>query len=172
VDPLKEEAGMEVVGGGPSAYSEEQKPMGSYIVLSGAFAVLIGGMLIPAARSNRLPAGFSAGDVLLLGTATHKLSRVLTRAKVTSWLRAPFTAHEGPAHVNEINDSARGAGLRRAVGELVACPLCMDAWVAAFLLGGFIYRPRVTRTAASLLAVTAISDVLHLGYAPALKSAG
>ncbi len=44
-----------------------------------------------------LPERVSPGDILLLGVATHKLSRLLAKDWVTSFYRAPFTEYQGSA---------------------------------------------------------------------------
>lgn len=113
----------------------ESKLLDSYAVISGFFAAAMSGLLVHAARSGRLPRSVSPGDLLLLGTATYKLSRIVSRTKVTRWLRAPFTPFDEAAHLNEVNESPCGGGLQRAVGELLGCPLCLDAWVGALMLG-------------------------------------
>lgn len=49
--------------------------------------------LVLAARAagRPLPERLSAQDVVLAGVATHKLSRLIAKDNVTSFLRAPFT---------------------------------------------------------------------------------
>lgn len=44
-----------------------------------------------AGRRGRLPEGYRAGDLVLLGVATFKLSRLISKDRVTAFLRAPFT---------------------------------------------------------------------------------
>ena len=56
---------------------------------------------------------------MLLGVATHKLSRLIATDTATSPLRAPFTRYEGGAGVNEVSETPRGEGPRRAFGELI-----------------------------------------------------
>jgi hypothetical protein len=58
----------------------------------------------------------------------------------------------------------RGKGARKAVGELITCPFCIDMWVATGLMAGFIYLPRATRLAIDTLAVLAGADLLQFGY--------
>lgn len=102
---------------------------------------------------------------MLLGIATHKLSRTITRDWVTSVLRAPFTRLEGQAELpKEVSESARGRGLRRAIGELLTCPFCTGQWVAALLAYGLVLKPPVARLIASVFTVISISDFLHAAW--------
>jgi hypothetical protein len=110
--------------------------------------------------------------MLLLGIATHKLSRLLTKDMVTSPLRAPFTVFEGSAGDGEVQEGARGSGLQHALGELVTCPFCFGQWVLAGLAFGLVTRPRQTRFVASLCASLTLADFLQTAYGFAKKQAG
>ena len=92
--------------------------------------------------------------------ATHKLSRLITKDPVTSPLRAPFTVYQGQEGPAELEEEVRGQGARKAVGELITCPFCIDMWVATGLMAGFIYLPRATRLAIDTLAVLAGADLV------------
>lgn len=106
-------------------------------------------------------------DVLLLGLATQKASRVITRAKVTQPLRAPFTEVEGSAGAGEIEARPRGRGLRRGIGQLLTCPFCIGMWVASGFVYGFAFNPRMTRMVASVFAVSSVADFAQHGYVKA-----
>ncbi|MDQ3700246.1 MAG: DUF1360 domain-containing protein [Chloroflexota bacterium] len=80
-------------------------------------------------------------------------------------LRAPFTRREGEAELpKEVNESARGRGLRRAIGELLTCPFCTGQRVAALLAYGLVLKPPVVRLIASVFTVISISDFLHAAW--------
>ena len=148
-------------------YAEEDKPLVAYTGIAAVFLGSFGPWLVWAARSGRLPRRPALRDVVVLGVATHKLARLIARDTVTSPLRAPFVRYEGPGTANELDESPRGAGARRAVGELVFCPPCVGTWVAAGLLVGYVHAPRPTRLVASGLAAMTISDFLHRGFVAA-----
>ena len=150
-------------------YSEENTPLGAYAVLAGVFGAGFASVLARAAKAGRLPDRVDWSDVVLLGVAMHKVSRITARARVTAFLRAPFTRYEGPAHINEVNEQPRGEGLRRSVGELLACPLCLAAWVGGALFSGYLVAPRATRVVGALFTSLTIADALHLAYARALQ---
>ncbi|WP_309111593.1 DUF1360 domain-containing protein [Saccharothrix sp.] len=141
------------------------RPLGGYLVSLAAYAALAGGAVVLGRRRGvRLPDRVRVADVVLLAVATHKASRLLTKASVTAVLRAPFTRYESPAGEGEVNESVRGEGVRHAVGELVTCPFCAGVWVAGFLTAGHVLAPRATGLAVTALTAVAASDWLHLGY--------
>jgi hypothetical protein len=106
---------------------------------------------------------------MLMGVATHKLSRLISKDRVTSPLRAPFTEYEEPTSASEVNEKLRGTGLQRALGDLISCPFCMGPWVATALAYGFRKRPRVTRFVSGIFTVVAMSDFLHYAFAAVQK---
>ncbi|HEX6205027.1 MAG TPA: DUF1360 domain-containing protein [Solirubrobacterales bacterium] len=144
---------------------EKQPPFGPYLAFMSIFASLVGAALALARRSDReLPAKVDPGQLLLVGTASHKLSRLIAKDKVTSPLRAPFTELEGKGGPAELEETSRGTGLRKAIGELLICPFCLDLWVVAAFSVGLLFAPRVTRFIASLFAALTISDFFQIAY--------
>ena len=103
-------------------------------------------------------------DVALLGVATYKLSRLVAKEKVTSFLRAPFTEFQESSGHGEVEEKPQGHGLRLAVGELLVCPYCLGLWVAGGFAAGMVVAPRSTRLVASVFATKAVSDFLQLAY--------
>jgi hypothetical protein len=133
-------------------------------VLSGTFGVGLIASLIALERSGRLPERLETRDLLLAGIATHKLSRVITKDKVTSFLRAPFTRFQEPAGHGEVEEEPRGSGLQRAVGELLSCPYCVSQWLGAGFILGLSTAPRTTRVVAGIFTAETISDFLQVAY--------
>lgn len=152
-------------------YSDEDQLLGAHAVQVMTWATVIGGLLTYAANSGRLEDRMSAADVALLGMTTHKIARIVTRGGVTNFLRAPFTEYEGQANLNEVNQKPRGEGLRRAMGELMACPLCIGAWISGGLVCGLAFAPQFTRAIEVTFAGLTISDLLHVVYAKAIEQA-
>jgi hypothetical protein len=145
-----------------AGYAREQAPFGSYLTLVGLFNALFAGFLLLVKYARRsLPEQIHAGDIALLGIATYKLSRLITKDKVTSFLRAPFSEFEEDTSSSEVNEKPRGTGMQYALGELLTCPFCMGQWVAAFFAYGLVVAPRVTRLVGSLFAIHMISDLLQ-----------
>jgi len=101
----------------------------------------------------------------LLGLATHRLSRLISRSKVATPIRAPFSRFESYAGPAEVNDEPTGVGWRRSVGELLTCPFCLDVWTASALVFGRVLLPRATQIAINTMASVAVADLLQFGYA-------
>ena len=153
----------------------KRRPLSGYLRSMLAYTAMSAGLAgAVRVRGRPLPERYSAGDVLLLAVATHKLSRLLTKEAVTSPLRAPFVRYAGPAGNAELNEHVRsdGSPTRHAVGELVSCPFCMAVWVATGLGGALVVAPRPTRLAVTILTAVAGSDFLQLAYAAAQRAAG
>ena len=146
------------------AAPRKRPPFGSYALFAGVFNGAFGAALAAAGRSGRLPERVEAGDVVLIGVASHKLSRVITKDKITSFLRAPFTEFQAPGGPGEVEERPRGSGARRAVGELLICPYCLGLWLSGGMHVGLIYAPRLTRTVASTFTALTIADFLQIAY--------
>jgi hypothetical protein len=157
---------VETDGGAYSGYapSPERPPLGSYAAASALFNAAFAGALAAAARTGRLPERVDAGDVLMIGVASHKLSRVVTKDKIMAFARAPFTAYQAPGGPGEVEEHPRGRGPRRVIGELLVCPYCLSVWTSAGLHLGLIYAPRGTRVVASTFSALALADFLHIAY--------
>ncbi len=139
--------------------------MRGYATLATTFVAGAGVFALTAWRRGlRLPDTVPAWDVALLGTATFKASRLLTKDKVTSFLRAPFTRREREGEGSEVMDAPRGTGLRRAVGDLVSCPFCTSTWVAGGLVGTYAVAPRAARLVCAGLSAVVVSDWLQYAW--------
>lgn len=148
----------------------EELPIEGYAAMIAAFTASLA-LIIGAARaSGRLPKRLPLRDVLLLGVATHELSRTITRARVTIPLRVPFTHYEGSDGAGQVREEPRGRGLRRAIGSLLTCQFCTGPWVALGLGAALLYFPRGTRFASAIFGMAAVSDFLHQGYAAARQA--
>jgi hypothetical protein len=149
---------------------DEQKPLGSYGALSAVFGAAFVGALTAAHRAGRpLPKEIGVTDVVLTGIATHKLSRLIAKDKVTSFVRAPFTRYQEPTGYGEIAEAARGEGMRYVVGELLICPYCLAQWIAGAFTVGHVAAPRLTRLLVSMWSAHAIADAAQLAYSAAEK---
>jgi hypothetical protein len=144
---------------------QQERPLGGYAALMTTFGLAVAGFSSWIKASGReLPERPSAGDLALVTVATHKASRLVAKDRVTSTIRAPFTEFENDAGPGEVDEKARGRGLRRAIGELAICPYCLGPWIASAFAAGLIVAPRPTRWAAGVLTVVFGSDVLQIVY--------
>jgi len=146
------------------AAPQERPPFRTYATMATAFNAAFSGGLLAARRSGRLPERIETRDMLLIGIASHKLSRVLTKDKITTFLRAPFTEYQGRGGPAEVEERTRDGEVRGAIGELLVCPYCMGLWSSGAFHLGLLFAPRVTRVVASTLTALTLSDFLQIGY--------
>jgi hypothetical protein len=147
------------------AAPQKRPPLAPYAAAMAIFNGLFAAGLVAARRSGRqLPEKVGVGDIALVGVASHKLSRLISKDKVTSPLRAPFTELEGKGGPGELEEGARGGPVRKAIGELLICPYCIGLWVVAAFSFGLLFAPRVTRFVASVFSALTVSDFFQVAY--------
>ncbi|MGX1313694.1 hypothetical protein RKD24_003813 [Streptomyces calvus] len=143
----------------------EERPLRGYLTAMAAFGVYTASWAtVVKMRGRPLPDRPVPWDVALTAVATFRLSRLVSKASVTSPLRAPFTTFQGPQGPAELHEEARSGGGKDTVGELVTCPFCMSVWVVSTLTAGQLLWPRATRTAMGALTALAGADALQLAY--------
>ncbi|GAB2878507.1 DUF1360 domain-containing protein [Streptomyces deserti] len=149
-----------------SQYDDQgEVPLKGYALLTGTFTAGIALFAVTARRRGlQLPERVPPWDLALLGTATFKGSRLLSRDKVTSFLRAPFTRRAEDAEGSEVSDTSRGGEARRAVGDLVTCPFCTSAWVAGALTVTYACAPRAARLLCAGLSAVTVADWLQYAW--------
>lgn len=140
----------------------EPIPLSGYVASMAVFTAGMGLALVWMTR--RRPSLPSLRDVGLLGAATHKLSRILSKDFVTAPVRAPFARRAGSEGAGEVHDEARGGGLRGAVGQLLTCPYCLGPWIATGLGTSLTKWPLQAGFVARVLTAVTVSDFLHLAY--------
>jgi hypothetical protein len=128
----------------------------------GTFA---GGLALAGALAHLLdrdPRDHDTLDLAVLGLATFKAARTISRDEVTSFIREPFV--EGEAHDGG-EDPVETGDMRQAIGELVTCSRCIGTWVAAGLGTTQILAPRFGRILTWTLAAAGLNDWLQAGFA-------
>ncbi|MER6978696.1 DUF1360 domain-containing protein [Streptomyces carpinensis] len=147
------------------SYDQGKVPIAGYAALAATFSTGAALFAVVARRRGvHLPDRVPPWDVALLGAATFKASRLLTKDKVTSFLRAPFTRRTDEIPAGEVMDEPRGEGVRRAVGDLVSCPFCTSVWVAGALVGGYVCVPRAARLVCAGLGAVTVGDWLQFAW--------
>ncbi|MFE9676715.1 DUF1360 domain-containing protein [Streptomyces sp. NPDC006259] len=149
-----------------------ERPLGGYLAAMAGFGAYTAAWATAVRLRRRpLPDRPEPWDVVLTAVATFRLSRLLSKASVTSPLRAPFTRYVGPQGPAELHEEARADGGEETVGELLTCPFCMSVWVASTLTASRLMWPRGTRTAMGALTALAGADALQLVYAALVDKA-
>jgi hypothetical protein len=108
-----------------------------------------------------LPERYAAGDLVIGGVAAHAFTRILSKAGVTTPLRAPFTEFVGEAGDGEVEERPRDEHPLHTIGELLTCPFCLAPWVSSGYLMALVLAPRAARTWAATFSVVAASDLLQ-----------
>jgi hypothetical protein len=149
----------------------EEMPIAAYAVFVGTYLTTAASFLYAFRRSGKTIPELRWKDIILLGIASHKLSRLITKDWVTSPLRAPFTRYQGSTGAGEVSEKSRGQGLQKAMGDLLTCPFCTGAWVSLGLGSSYIAAPELTRAVASIYAIETTSDIMQLTYDVSKKRA-
>lgn len=143
--------------------AHEPIPLSGYVASMAIFTAGLGAALVWMTRRRRpLP---TLLDVTLLGAATHKLSRIVSKDFVTAPVRAPFARRASSEGAGEVQDEARGGALQRAVGQLLTCPFCLGPWIATGLGTSMAKWPLQAGFVTRVLTAVTVSDFLHLAYA-------
>src|SRR5882724_11935717 len=71
----------------------KEQLLAEYATLLGFYIAGVAVLTGIAMEKSRLPRRFSLLDLALLGIATHKLSRIVAKDRITSILRAPFVSY-------------------------------------------------------------------------------
>jgi hypothetical protein len=137
-------------------------PYSAYAAIMGTFASGLAGAGLLAKALGRDPQEHRPIDLAMLGLATFKAARTISRDQVTSFLRDPFVeqdAHHGgeePVHTGD---------MRQAIGELVTCSRCVGTWIAAGLTTTQVVTPRFGRLLTWTLAAAGANDFLQASFA-------
>jgi len=142
----------------------KRPPLGSYAALTAVFNLAFAGFLAAARRRGALPERLEAADIAEIGVASHKLSRLIAKDKVTSFLRAPFKRYTGEGGVNELEEETRGEGPRAAIGELIGCPYCLELWMASAMAAGLVIAPKETRFVTGVFSALSVADFMQVAY--------
>jgi hypothetical protein len=155
--------------GGPPSEDRERGPRsrtGGYLTVMSVYGVAtaVGAGLVRARKPDAFRDFTGVGELIAIGAAVHKATRLISKDSVTTPIREPFTEFDSSAGPSEVNDVPRGRGLRHVVGELISCPFCLDVWTATAVVLGRELLPRTTRAAVTVLDAVAIADALQFAY--------
>jgi len=147
-------------------YADEDRPLRGYVALTSVYLGVSAALLRRAGRVSSVR--ISAGDIVLIGLASHRLSRTVTKEAIASPLRAPFTRYTRSGVASEVSEEVVADSTHHpyahAVGELLTCPFCMAQWTSTGLVAAYILAPRQARVVTAILDSAAIANVLHLLY--------
>lgn len=153
---------VEPVRAAPIDHAKNQEYI-TKVILTAIFVLFFAGFVFWVSKSNHSLPNFKPGifDLALLGFATLRLGRLIAFSQVMEPLRAPFTdtvPDESGAGENVV---ARGKGIRKALGQMISCPICAGTWVAAGLTYGLYAFPEPTRLFLFMTAGIGVAELLH-----------
>jgi hypothetical protein len=138
----------------------EQRERLAYVTLVGLFLGMLG-VFVSRERKERHVFDPHPRDILLIALATFRAGRVTAFERVTEPFRDPVTETVPDAYEAGEYVIAEGTGVRKAIGELVSCPICVGTWVASGLVYGLRIAPGPTRLVAAILGVSGLAEMLN-----------
>jgi Protein of unknown function (DUF1360) len=130
-------------------------PRREYAAITATFAATLAGAGLLARALDRDAVEHRPIDLVVLGAATFKAARTISRDNVGSFIREPFVEDEAPVETGD---------LRQAIGELVTCSRCVGTWIAAGLTTTQVVAPRFGRLLTWSLAAAGVNDFLQAGF--------
>lgn len=115
---------------------------------------------------RKRPERISLRDWALLVLATFRMSRLVAYDTVMQAYRAPLV--EVVPHDSGAGDTTQArrdtTGIKRALGELISCPICNGTWIAAALVYGLCVKPTYTRTLMTVMSAVGASEIMQAGF--------
>jgi hypothetical protein len=133
----------------------------TYMALSGTFMVLLVTFNLLRPRRKGADASIKPFDYILLGLSVFRMGRMVSYDTVMEPYRAPFTQTVPDDSGAGSTVEPKGDGWRRAIGELISCPICSGTWIAAVLVYGMQVLPGPTRALMAIMSVIGIGEVLN-----------
>ena len=100
-------------------------------------------------------------DFALLGLSVFRLGRLVAYDIVTSPYRAPFAKTVSDATGAGDSVEPKGRGWRRAIGELISCPICAGTWIGAALVYALQIAPGPARLFITIMGAIGLGEVLN-----------
>ena len=133
----------------------EERPLKGYATLTTTFWTVF--LVFVVVARGRIPERFPLGDFLRIALSSYKMSRVVAKDEVTTFIRAPVT-EDAQAQ------QPKKEGMAAALGELVTCPYCLGLWFTSSLAYAHVLFPRQARFATTIFGSYAVTDFLHAGF--------
>jgi hypothetical protein len=151
--------------------------LGLIAVFLGTFAAVAS--TPPFRRRHKKGLDLPLSDLAMLAVATFRLGRLVAFDEVLEPVRAPVA--ETRPDPSGAGDTVvpRGRGARRALGQLITCPICAGTWIAAGLVYALHLLPSPTRlfllinsTVGAVEMMNAVTESLSWTGEAARKTAG
>lgn len=132
----------------------------TYTVLTATFFGLFGLFSLLTGRKKKAKA-IKPMDMAMLGLSSYRMGRLVAYDLVFQNYRAPF--NETVPDPTGAGDTVvpAGKGWRRAIGELIACPICAGTWISAGLVYGLEILPGPTRMLMTIMSATGLAELVN-----------
>ena len=143
-----------------SADQEQTREQATYLTLIGLF---LGVFAAFSKREQERHRGveLSPMDLALLALSTFRIGRLAAFDQVAAPVREPLTETQLDDYGTSETVVAKGAGIQKALGELVSCPTCVGTWAAALLVYALRLAPRPTRLFLGFMGATGLAELLN-----------
>ncbi len=131
----------------------------TYMALTGIFMSLLAIFNLRSRKSSETD--IKPFDYFLLGLSVFRMGRMVSYDTVMEPYRAPFTQTVPDSSGAGDTVEPKGTGWRRAIGELIACPICSGTWIAAVLVYGMQVVPGPTRILMAIMSVIGLGEILN-----------
>ncbi len=143
-------------------------PLKGYATLVVTFNAGAALLLNWAYRRDKLLEKVSFADIAVLAMGSQQLGRMVSKDRVTTGFRKPFTRYHGTdgALYGEDKESTRrdGGELRAAIGELLTCPYCSSVWTTGALFGTYLANHRLGRSIGAFLSTVTLTNFAQKLY--------
>lgn len=130
-----------------------------YALVNGTYMTGLAGLaLVLRHRDDDDP--LSVREMALLCMATFTIADVFAHERIATWIREPFDAETGDHRPGK----PKGGGLRRTIGELMACSRCVGSWGALGLMGLRTASPPAAGVVTTVFAAAAANDFLQAAF--------
>ena len=128
--------------------------------------VFLGGLAVFIGYMNKNGPGLSAFhlgwlDLVILTFATYRLGHLISYDLVMEPFRQLFTKTVPDSTGVGESVEPKGEGVRRALGQLICCPICSGTWVAALLVYALYLWPGPVRVFLTMTAIVGAAEILN-----------
>jgi len=100
-------------------------------------------------------------DLVLLAFATLRMGRLIAYDLVMEPFRSPFARTVPDETGAGESVEPKGAGVQRALGQLLSCPICAGTWASAVLVFSLYTWPGPARIFITVLGAIGIAEMLN-----------
>lgn len=132
-----------------------------YALVNGSYMTALAGLALALhRRDGDRDDPLSVREIVLLCMATFTIADVFAHERIATWIRAPFDVETDDHRPGQ----PRGSGLRRTIGELMACSRCVGSWGALGLMALRTASPPAAGVVTTVFAAAAANDFLQAGF--------